>query len=197
MSQTQFLIGRSGLDLQDDFYPDDLPSEWRFDYYSTLFRALSLPIDTDEDLEEIFEEIKTSEEEFELVISIEKAQLTDPKQLSALLPSVASYQRFFTLFCQLDKPPTQVVMDLLHGYQLCFQSPKPLKLDLKQVKVMGEYLSFNQHPVLYNSATWDEKQMRTYLQEISSINTKAILICEFAESETLNKIRLVSELLGF
>jgi hypothetical protein len=45
MSETEFLIGRSSLDLQDDFYPDDMPSEWRFDYYSTMFKALSLPIE--------------------------------------------------------------------------------------------------------------------------------------------------------
>ncbi len=204
MSETQFLIGRSGLDLQDDFYPDDLPSEWRFDYYSTLFKALSLPIDTDEDLEQIFEEIQDgkqepdeSEEEFELILSIQYAQLTDAKQLSALLDSVAEYRQNFILFCEVEAAPTPAIMRALEGYQICFQSVKPLKLELKEVLVAGQYLSFNLCPVLHASQVWDEKQMRAYLEEVAVVKTKTILICQFAESETLNKIRIIAELLGY
>jgi len=44
---------------------------------------------------------------------------------------------------------------------------------------------------------WDAKQMRAYLEEASSLNTKTLLICKFAESETLNKVRIIAELLGF
>lgn len=100
MSETEFLIGRCGLDLVDDFYPDDLPSEWRFDYYSTLFKALSLPIDTTEDLESIFEELEGSSpeedgEEFELVLTITPQQLLDASTLSTLLDSVAPYRLLF------------------------------------------------------------------------------------------------------
>jgi len=39
--------------------------------------------------------------------------------------------------------------------------------------------------------------MRTYLEEASSVNAKTLLICKFAESEALNKIRIIAELLGF
>jgi hypothetical protein len=197
MSETEFLIGRSGLDLQDDFYPDDLPSDWRFDYYSAMFKTLSLSIDTDEDLDQIFEDIEETDEEFELVLSIEQSQLFDVKQLSRLLDSVADYRQYFTLFCEVDKAPGKAVMDLLADYQLCFQSVKPLKLGLKEAKVNAQTLSFNQYPVLYSSEIWNEKQMRAYLEEVSSINTKTILICKFAESAALNKIRIIAELLGF
>jgi hypothetical protein len=38
--------------------------------------------------------------------------------------------------------------------------------------VVGKHLSFNQYPVLYSSEVWDEKQMRAYLEEASSLNTK-------------------------
>jgi hypothetical protein len=37
---------------------DDLPQDWRFDYYAAIFKTLSLPIDTDEDLEQIFSDIE-------------------------------------------------------------------------------------------------------------------------------------------
>ena len=197
MSETEFLIGRSGLNLQDDFYPDDLPEEWRFDYYSTLFKTLSLSIDTDEDLDQIFEEIEDTEEEFELVLSIKQAQLTDTQQLATLLSEVADYQQYFTLFCELDQTPKPEVMALLKNYQICFQSTKALALDLTAAVVVGKHLSFNQYPVLYSSEVWDEKQMRAYLEEASSVNTKTLLICKFAESEALNKVRIIAELLGF
>ena len=196
MNTIQFLIGRSGLDLQDDFYPDDLPAEWRFGYYSTLFKALLLAIDTDEDLEQIFEEMQDLED-FKLVLSIQQSQLADVKQLALLLNGVADYQQHFTLFCEIDKAPTKATMQLLKGYQLCFQSAKALKLELKKVLVSQQYLFFNQYPVLYTSESWDEKQMSAYLQQASNTNTKTILICRFAESETLNKMRIIAELLGY
>jgi len=197
MSETEFLIGRSGLDLQDDFYPDDLPSEWRFDYYSALFKTLSLSIDTDEDLDQIFEDIEDTGEEFELVLSIEQSQLFDIDNLGQLLDSVADYQQYFTLFCEVDKAPGRAVMDLLADYQLCFQSDKSLKLGLKEAEISGRTLSFNQYPVLYSSEIWDERQMRAYLEEVASINTKTILICKFAESSALGKIRIIADLLGY
>ncbi|MBE8189541.1 MAG: hypothetical protein HAW58_01415 [Candidatus Thioglobus sp.] len=204
MSETQFLIGRNGLDLQDDFYPDDLPSEWRFDYYSTLFKALSLPLDTDEDLEQIFEEIQDSKEEseeseegFELILSIQNSQLINTKKLKKLLDSVADYTQHFTLFCEVEKPPTKEIMQILKGYQICFQSSKALKIGLQEVVVAGQYLSFNRQPVLYASQVLDEKQIRNYLETVANVKTKTILICQFAESETLNKVRIIAELLGY
>ena len=63
MSETEFLIGRSGLNLQDDFYPDDLPNEWRFDYYSTMFKALSLPIDGDEEPDKLLHPEQSNNEQ--------------------------------------------------------------------------------------------------------------------------------------
>ena len=197
MSETEFLIGRSGLDLQDDFYPEDLPTDWRFDYYSAMFQTLSLPIDTDEDLDQIFEDIESTEEEFELVLSINQAQLLDVDQLQLLLKNVEPYKTKFILFCELTQSPSAKVMTILSDYQLCFQSAVSLDLELKEAKVSEKTLSFNHYPVLYSSETWNEKQMRAYLEEVSSINTKTILICKYAESEALNKIRIIADLLGF
>ncbi|CAC9434350.1 hypothetical protein [uncultured Gammaproteobacteria bacterium] len=197
MHKTEFLIGRSGLDLQDDFYPDDLPADWRFDYYAALFKTLSLPIDTDEDLEQIFTDIEDDEEqEFTLVLTIEQMQLTDAEMLKKLLSEVQEYSQNFILFCEVNKAPSKAIMNVLSDYKVCFQSSSVLKLDLQEVKTAGRILSFNQYPVLYSSKTWDEKQMRSYLESIADVNTKTILICKFAERETLDKIRIIAEILG-
>ncbi|WP_369152757.1 hypothetical protein [Candidatus Thiodubiliella endoseptemdiera] len=198
MSKTEFLIGRSGLDLQDDFYPDDLPEDWRFDYYTAIFKALSLAIDTDEDLEQIFDDIREDEEDdFLLVLTIEESQFTDEATLKGLLNDVQEYADDFILFCEVDDTPSKAIMALLSAYKVCFQSKKPLKLKLQEVQVSGSTLSFNQYPVLYSEQVWDEKQMRSYLEDIQSVNTKAILICKFAEREALDKIRIIAELLGY
>lgn len=198
MSKTEFLIGRSGLDLQDDFYPDDLPEDWRFDYYAALFKTLSLPIDTDEDLEQIFDDIREDEEdEFLLVLTIEESQLTDEATLKALLNDVQDYADDFILFCEVNETPSEAIMTLLSDHKVCFQSKKTLKLKLQTVQVSGLTLSFNQYPVLYSAQEWDEKQMRCYLEGIHNVNTKTILICKFAEREALDKIRIIAELLGY
>ena len=198
MSETKFLIGHSGLDMQDDFYPDYLPQEWRFDYYSTMFKSLSLPIDTDEDLDQIFEELESFEDEFELVLSIEQEQLLDENELNKLLKIVSDYKDQFTLFCEIDKQPNSKIMNALQGYQLCFQSYEELKFDLKNKKSASNQLYFNNLPVYSSSSVaWDDKQIRSYLEEVSSINTRTVLICKHTESETLNKIRIIAELLGF
>jgi hypothetical protein len=122
MNKTEFLIGRSGLDLQDDFYPDDLPQDWRFDYYAAIFKTLSLPIDTDEDLEQIFSDIEEDDDEddFTLVLAIKYSQLTDITALKKTLNEVQNYAQNFILFCEVDKTPSKEVMKLLSGYKVEF-----------------------------------------------------------------------------
>ncbi len=196
MNETEFLIGRCGLDLVDDFYPDDLPSEWRFDYYSTQFKALCLPIDTQEDLELIFDELNDSEEVFELVLSITNEQLNDINALSSLLDSVSDYKANFTLFCELEQAPSQAIMALLVDYRLSFQSAKQLVCALPVEMLAGQWLYYNHTPVLYTRESWNEVQMRNYIESVSTINKQSILICQNAESEALNKIRVIAEILG-
>ncbi|MDB3892640.1 hypothetical protein N9345_00450 [Candidatus Thioglobus sp.] len=197
MSETEFLIGRRGLDLIDDFYPDDLPSEWRFDFYSTLFKALSLPIDTEEDLELIFEEIEDSDEEFELVLTIEPHQLLDINTLSALLSVVEPYQSWFILSCELEQHPSAKVMALLDNYRVSFQSDVQYDLSLNNKQAMGQYLYYSHLPVFSMQGSGDDKKMRANIEKIAEINTRTILICKSAESEALHKIRVIAEILGY
>ncbi|MCH9645133.1 MAG: hypothetical protein K0U08_00580 [Proteobacteria bacterium] len=197
MSETEFLIGRCGLDLVDDFYPDDLPSEWRFDYYSTLFKALSLPIDSEEDFELIFEELEDSDEEFELVLTIQPQQLLDVKTLRNLLSSVELYQSLFTLSVELDQAPSAEVMALLTGYRLSFQSTVKYKSELTTAEAMGQYLYYTHLPVFHLQGDGDDKQMRANIEKIAKINTRTVLICNDAESDALNKLRTIAEILGY
>ncbi|MEJ6660531.1 MAG: hypothetical protein QNL23_05685 [Candidatus Thioglobus sp.] len=197
MSETEFLIGRRGLDLIDDFYPDDLPSEWRFDFYSTLFKALSLPIDTKEDLELIFEELEDSDEEFELVLTIEPHQLLDIKTLSTLLSVVEPYQSWFILSCELDQQPSAEVMALLGAYRVSFQSDTQYDLSLNNKQAMGQYLYYSHIPVFSMQGSGDDRQMRANIEKIAEINARTILICKDAESEALHKIRVIAEILGY
>lgn len=197
MSETEFLIGRNGLDLQDDFYPDDLPHEWRFDYYCNMFRTLLLPIDTEEDLDTVFEDLEEVEGDFELVLSIQAEQLLNATTLASLLRSVAEYREQFILFCELDQLPDQAILQQLSGYRLCFQSSNTLDLTMDHQSVADYQLYYNDLPVLYSSNPWNETQMREYLERAAQINQKTILICKYAEAETLSKMRVISEVLGF
>ncbi|BAS68229.1 hypothetical protein [Bathymodiolus septemdierum thioautotrophic gill symbiont] len=197
MNKTEFLIGRSGLGLQDDFYPDDLPEDWRFDYYAAIFKTLSLSIDTDEDLDQIFADIQEDEEGFYLVLTIEESQLSDAISLQKLLSTVQEYANDFILFCEVSDAPSKAIMTILADYKVCFQSSKALKLNLKEVSVANTVLSFNQYPVLYSSQPWDDKKMRNYLESIASVNTKTILICKYAERDALDRMRIIAELLGY
>jgi hypothetical protein len=197
MKETEFLIGRSGLDLVDDFYPDDLPSEWRFDYYSTQFKALCLPIDTTEDLVLIFEELEDTEEEFELVLSITTNQLTDVVVLKSLLATVADYQKYFILFCELEQAPNDEIMLLLKDYQCSFQSNKKFKFGFDNQLIAEKYLYYNHIPVLYTQNSLSDKQTRAYIEQVSIINMRTILICKNFESKALNKVRVIAEILGF
>lgn len=197
MSKTEFLIGRHGLDLVDDFYPEDLPTEWRFDYYSALFKALSLPIDSEEDLELIFEELEDSDEEFELVLTIQPEQLLDVQTLRKLLSTVELYQTLFTLSVELDQPPSNEVMNLLSNYRLSFQSTIQYESKLKSAKAMGRYLYYTHQPVFHLQGDGDDKKMRANIEKISKINTRTVLICNQAERDTLDKLRTIAEILGY
>lgn len=202
MHATQFLIGQNGLDFQNDFYPDDLPTEWRFDYYTSFFQALSLPIDTLEDLPAIFADLAdladlSEQPAFSLVLSITARQLTGP-QLPTLLAKLTDYQPYFTLFCSVDSAPSPAVMTLLAGYQLCFSSKQPLKLSLNHAIIDEQHLHFNHHPVLfYNQSAYKPQQTRTYLQQSAPINTTSVVILPPTSSETLHETRVIAQLLGF
>jgi len=159
-----------------------------------MFRTLSLPIDTDEDFDIVFDDLEEGDDEFELVVSIEENQL---ENIESLITPIDEHKDSFTLFCEVSKTPEDKVLKILDRYKYCLQSDNKLDLKLENKTVVGKELYFNNLPILYSSSAWDEKQMRNYIEQAAKINTKTILICKYAEAETLNKIRVISEILGF
>ncbi len=103
----------------------------------------------------------------------------------------------FVLFCELNQQLNTDVMALLKGYRVAFQSDELFKMDCQTKQVAGKHLYYSHIPVLYTSSIWNEKQMRTYVEQAAVINARSILICKNAESEALNKIRVIAEILGF
>ena len=197
MTKTEFLIGRVGLEFDDDFYPDDLPEDWFFDHYSSLFKALALAFDTDEDLDHIFETIHDDlGDYFELVLIIEESVLKDESQLKQLLESLQQYHENYTLWCHLTSQPKPTCLKLIENNKVCLQSETTLKSTLNQCKVLGQTLYYSDTPVLVLS---DLMLLESISQELLSTMSglpRAIIICASTVGDSLNHMQSISALVN-
>lgn len=193
MTNTEFLIGNCGLDFKNSFYPDDLPKEWRFDYYISFFQAIFLDIQYN-GFDKVFNELEDFEGDFEVVIGIKKSQINNIKKL---IKPVEKYKSKFVLFCQIDNILNNEMMNFLNNYNVCLYSKKELQTNLKYKKVSGQNIYFNNTPIVFLSKQLDEKKIREFLENTAKINTKTIFICKNNTSENLDKIKIISEILGF
>ena len=197
MTKTEFLIGRVGLEFGDDFYPDDLPEDWRFDHYSSLFKALALPVDTDEDLEHIFEAIHDDlGDYFELVLVVEESVLNDAAQLKQLLASLQEYHENFTLWCHVTSQPKPASLKLIESNKVCLQSLVTLKSTLNQCKVLGQTIYYTNTPVLLLS---DLTELESISQELLSTMAglpRATIICASTVGDSLNHMQSISALVN-
>ncbi len=192
--QTQLLIGKYGLDFLDDFYPDDIPKEWRFDYYSDFFSTLLLPIDTNEDIEEICNDAQNND--FQLVIEINNEHLQDIDKLKKLLSSIYNYKECVILWFELELD--NVIYKLVSDFKIVMQlSNKINNTNLKHKKILNYNIYFNDTPVIVSSLSLEDKEIREFLDKIAKIKQKVIVICRLAESYSLNKAITISELLGY
>ncbi|MBT4123575.1 MAG: hypothetical protein HOE35_06540 [Candidatus Ruthia sp.] len=87
-------------------------------------------------------------------------------------------------------------MDLLAGYQLSFQSTVKYESKLKSAEAMSQYLYYTHLPVFHLQGDGDDKRMRANVEKVAKINMRTVLICNQAESDTLHKLRTISEILG-
>ncbi len=188
-----FFIGRYGLDFLDDFYPDDLPKEWRFDYYSNQFNALLLPLDTTEDIEGILEEL---EEDFHLVFEVSQQDLTDNKLTEVL--AMSENRDNISFFMQTKSAPSKKTLALFKHYPLSLSSKAELMLTgYHSTKFPNCYLSWNRYPVLVSSLSLSEDENRHFFEKIAQLKQKTVIICRSAESANLEKARLISEMMGY
>lgn len=193
---TEFFIGRYDLDFLDDFYPDDLPSEWRFDYYANMFNALLLPLETAEDIESILEEL---DENFWLVFEIKPEQPQNSERLNEVLALITKGQNI-VFWLKVTAVPHQQTLDLLHNRAVAFQSKKPIQglpADYKHHYVNQVHIYYNHTPVIVSSLLLSDEQISKFLKDIVKTKQKTIIICRSAESTSLEKVRLIANMLGY
>jgi len=197
MTKTEFLIGRVGLEFGDDFYPDDLPEDWFFDHYSSLFKAIALPADTDEDLDHIIETIHDDlGDYFELVLIIDESVLNDETQLKLLLVTLQEYQENFTLWCRVSSQPKSACLKLIKNNKVCLQSSTIFKSTFKQCGVQDQTLHYSDTPVLLLS---DLTELETTSQEVLTRMVglpRATIICASNVGDTLNHMQSISALVN-
>ena len=197
MTKTEFLIGRVGLEFGDDFYPDDLPEDWCFDHYSSLFKALALPVDTDEDLGHIVETIHDDlGDYFELVLVVEESVLNDAVQLKQLLVSLQEYQENYTLWCHVTSQPKPACLKLIEDNKVCLQSSTTLKSALNQRKVLGQALYYSDTPVLLLSDLTDLKSTSQEVLMAMKDLPRAAIICASTVGDSLNHMQSISALVN-
>ena len=197
MTKTEFLIGRVGLEFGDDFYPDDLPEDWYFDHYSSRFKALALPVDTDEDLEYIFETIHDDlGDYFELVLILEEGNLNDKVKVAQLLSDLEEYRDNVTLWCRVSDQPKSACLKLLESYKLCLQSEQPLKGLLRSCKVLDQSLTFSDTPVLLLEDLAELESISQGLLNSMKDLPRATIICASNVGDSLNHMQSISSLVN-
>jgi len=197
MTKTEFLIGRVGLEFGDDFYPDDLPEDWCFDHYSSLFKALALPVDTNEDLDHICETIHDDlGDYFELVLVVEESVLNDAAQLKQLLVSLQEYQENYTLWCYVTSQLKPACLKLIENNKVCLQSSVTLKCALNQRTILDQTLYYSDTPVLLLS---DLSDLGSISQEVLTTMEglpRATIICASTVGDSLNHMQSISALVN-
>ena len=192
--QTEFFIGRYDLDFLDDFYPDDLPAEWRFDYYSNQFNALLLPMDSNEDIEGIFEEL---EERFQLIFEVKSSDLLDDTKLKTILLLAKNLDNI-SFWLEVSKKPNQKILKLLADYQVSIQSKTPLKIaNYQHYLVNDHHIYCNTHPIIVSALSLSDSEIRIFLEDIAKTKQKTVIICRSAEGSNLEKARLISDMMGY
>ena len=197
MTKTEFLIGRVGLEFGDNFYPDDLPEDWCFDHYSSLFKALALPVDTDEDLDHICKTIHDDlGDYFELVLVVEESVLNDAAQLKQLLASLQEYQENYTLWCHVTSQPKATCLKLIENNKVCLQSSTTLKSTLNQCKVLDQTLHYSDTPVVLLSDLTDLESISQEVITTMEGLPRVTIICASTMGDSLNHMQSISALVN-
>ena len=173
------LIGHLDLIFTDDFYPDDLPQEWLFDYYSNEFNALFVTDTASLEKEEILEDI---EDDFCLVLDL------NPQNLTWQHPNIV----FWTQCSDL-----KIATELTKHKNICIQSDKKLDLNLNFIQIenkfcKNQFLYFKTQAVFITKLDSDDKQLA---QQLKQLPQDICVIFQKTSSVNLQKAKTISELL--
>jgi len=180
-STTQVFTGNYSLDILD-FYPDDLPEEWRFDYYSTNNFALMLGFNTNEDLEGILEDI---DEDFKLVIDI--TGIKNIVDFDTFINPLKKHKDNFTLFANnLNK---DIVLNI-KDYNFCIKS----ETTINNCKKIND-LYFNNFVVYVEKIPTIDLEVKNIIESALKDSGNIIFIQLNNDKELLEKTKIISELL--
>ena len=166
------LIGHLGLDFNDDFYPDDLPQEWQFDYYCNEFNCLFLEETAQIDMSELLEDI---EDDFCLVLAVNQ------QNLKCQHPNIVFWTQSYDAVKNLDNQPN-----------ICIQSDKKLDIDLNFVQIENQFLYFNNKAVFMTTLNSNDKELA---QQLKQLPQDICVIFQKTNSVNLQKAKTISELL--
>jgi hypothetical protein len=170
------LIGHLGLTFTNDFYPEDLPTDWQFDYYCNEFNALFLDDFSNIDMNELLDEI---EDDFCLVLKLNTESIHFSHPNIVFFTSCSNTQDALKLIKQTNN--------------ICIQSDKKLEIELQFVKIENQFLYFNKQAVFITTDNADDKQLA---QQFKKHPEDICVIFQKTSSIYLEKAKTISELLG-
>jgi uncharacterized protein YecE (DUF72 family) len=143
----ELMVGTVGWDYDDwvgSYYPDDLPEDWRFGYYSNDYRSVLVPADhlRSENVELVSEWAEDCDEAFRFVVQVPGSFLFDGdaeslrsflKALSPLLSHVSGFYLTLDKVVNHGLDYVQAVLDLL-------QEKSPVCIDLTEDSEASEQL---------------------------------------------------------
>ncbi|MEE8388157.1 MAG: DUF72 domain-containing protein [Acidiferrobacterales bacterium] len=143
----ELMVGTTGWDHNDwvvDYYPDDLPDDWRFAYYSNDHRSVLVPADHFQTYDEdaLSELLEDCDESFRFVVEIPETCLEDTgtELLQAFLNGISSlYSRLGGFYLPLGEATSQGVARLPAKVKL-LQEHGPLCIDFEHESGASEQL---------------------------------------------------------
>jgi hypothetical protein len=175
--EIQIFVGNNGLDLKD-FYPDDLPKEWRFDYYENNHNAIMVKCSEDIDFEEVLEDIG---DDFKLIIDISESQ-----NIGFLLKNIHKQENLI-IYSNNDKYYKDI-----KNYNFCIQSDKKIP----KTKNIDNW-HFNDFFITIKCSPKDNKEAKNDIENTAKLSTNSVIIYNQIDTEILTDAKIVSELLGF
>lgn len=208
--------GWNNASWQGNFYPEDLPEEWQFDFYNNMYRTVLVPQTewlswTEEYLEELLEAVEAP---FSFFLELDASAVKDPQTLKTVAEKtefvIAALGDFFAGVVLFDNRQDKDAENE-HNFSSVVEAFKsqPLTLVSETLALDGWSWEFNGcrcsgNPCgVISKLTADAKQQAALMQDFEASlpeNAKnaAFLIKDSQLAmQQLNNLKVVTELLGF
>ncbi len=144
---------------KDTFYPDDLPYEWRLNFYANEFECVHIALSDfsqDDDFEEIFEDLPES---FDMLVYCD-----DPEQWP-LLQALLAIERVALKVVVCDEVSYPVFLEHLQPISIaCLCVADKKILNVPNTPEMMQLMHQTMH-IIYVDSAMDLKQWRIFIDE--------------------------------